>query len=245
MPRPLAWLRYAWRRHGAIGLVCLALYNLFYHIIRRQARAGGPGDADPFDEKYGIDTSGIREIHTLDVLALPAARYAVRYGPSSAESIGARLDTLKIDYSRFAFIDYGSGKGRVLFVAAGFPFKEVLGIEFSRELHEVAQQNIARLPPEITRCGVVRSIHGDAASFEPPKSDLVCYFYNPFERPIMAVVAARLMARHDQFGCRIIIIYVDPRHREIFEETGKFEILDQSPHFLVLTTPPPQTGAHD
>ena len=206
---------------------------------------GGPGDADPFDEKYGIDTSGIREIHTLDVLALPAARYAVRYGPSSAESIGARLDTLKIDYSRFAFIDYGSGKGRVLFVAAGFPFKEVLGIEFSRELHEVAQQNIARLPPEITRCGAVRSIHGDAASFEPPKSDLVCYFYNPFERPIMAVVAARLIARHDQFGCRIIIIYVDPRHRETFEETGKFEILDQSPHFLVLTTPPPQTGAHD
>jgi hypothetical protein len=61
----------------------------------------------------------------------------------------------------------------------------------------------------------------------------------------MAVVAARLMARHDQFGCRIIIIYVDPRHREIFEETGEFEILDQSPYFLVLTTPPPQTGAHD
>jgi hypothetical protein len=54
----------------------------------------------------------------------------------------------------------------------------------------------------------------------------------------MAAVAARLMARHEEFGYRIIIIYVDPRHREIFEKTSKFVILDETTHTLVLTTQP-------
>lgn len=231
-------MRYAWSRHGAVGLIWLTIYNLLYHAIRRRRLGDGSGYSDPFDAKYGTDTSGIREIYTLDVLASPAARYAVRYGPSSATAVRAELDKLGIDYEGFTFIDYGSGKGRVLLVGASLPFKQVIGIEFSRELHEIALQNIARLPPDLTRCGTVRCVHGDAASFEPPKSDLVCYFYNPFGPPVMAAVAARLMARHEEFGYRIIIIYVDPRHREIFEKTSKFVILDETAHTLVLTTQP-------
>ena len=221
MSNLLPRLGYAWRRHGPIGLIWVAAYNL-YHLIGRKGRSGGSRGADPFDEEFGTDTDGIREIRSLDVLALPAARYAVRYGPSGVQGVRSALDKLPIDHTRFTFIDYGSGKGRVLFLAAGFPFEEVIGIEFSRELHEIALRNLARLTSEITRCGKVSSIHADAALFEPPKSNLVCYFYNPFGPPVMTAVAARLIAHHDQFGYRIIVIYVDPRHREIFEESGKF-----------------------
>lgn len=230
-------LGYAWRRHGPLGLIRLAAYNLVYHAILRKDRPAGPRAADPFDEEFGTDTGGIREIGSLDVLASPAARYAVRYGPSGAQCVRSVLDKLSIDYSRFSFIDYGSGKGRVLFLAAGFPFEEVIGIEFSRELHETALRNLTRLTPEINHCGKVRSVHGDAALFEPPKSNLVCYFYNPFEAPVMAAVAARLVAHHDEFGYRIIVIYVDPQHREIFEKSGKFAIYYETADIVVLTTP--------
>jgi SAM-dependent methyltransferase len=191
---------------------------------------------DAFDSKYGTDTASFRDIRDLDAIALPAALFAGRYEPSSAEFVRSALERLQIDPKQFTFIDFGSGKGRALLIAAGFPFKEVVGIEFSRELHEIAKKNIALIPPKITRAGVLRSIHGDAAVFELPKSDLVCYFYNPFGPPVITVVAERLADHHKDYGKRIIIIYANPHHPEVFERTGKFAVLDETSETLILTT---------
>lgn len=232
----LARLRYALRRHGPVGFIWLVGYNLVYYIARRDCNVDRPTHSDVFDRKYGTDTRGVREIGTLDVVDAPAARYAVRYDPSSPELVRTQLAKLKIDYRRFTFIDFGSGKGRVLMVAAGFPFKEVIGVEFSRELHEIAVKNITRLPRSETRAGGVRSIHCDAGTYEPPHSDLVCYFYNPFAPLVMSAVVARLAALHAHCGYRVVVIYVDPQHSEIFEKTAKFVALGKAPDVLVLTT---------
>ncbi len=40
------------------------------------------------------------------------------------------------------FVDIGSGKGRVLIAAAEHPFLQVAGVEYSKELHEAALNNI-------------------------------------------------------------------------------------------------------
>ena len=234
--RRLAQLRYAWDRHGIIGFVWLVVYNIAHHIRSLNQRGQVTQQIDLFDQKYGTQTGGYRDIRSLDVVTLPAARYAGRYEPSSAELVRSELEKLQIDPERFTFIDFGSGKGRVLLIAAGFPFKEVVGVEFSRELHEIAKQNIAQIPPEYSRAGALRSIHGDAAAFELPKSDLVCYFYNPFDPPVITAVADHLAAHHQDFGYRIIIIYSDPRHRKVFERTQKFVVLDETPATLILTT---------
>jgi len=193
--------------------------------------------SDSFDQEYGTDTDGTRDIGSLDVIESVAARYAVRYEPSSPQLVRAELEKLNIDFRRFTFVDFGSGKGRVLLVAASFPFKEVVGVEFSRELHEIALENIARLPASAARAGGILSIQDDARALELPKSDLVCYFYNPFGPPVITQVAARLMSHYELHGHRVIIIYHDPRHREVFESTKIFAILDQTGDTLVLTTP--------
>jgi hypothetical protein len=229
-------VRYAWRRHGPIGLVWLIGYNIAHHFRRCRQHAGRLQRIDEFDSKFGTDTAGYRDIRSLDVAALPAAPYAGRYEPSNAELVRSELDRLPIDPQRFTFIDFGSGKGRVLLVAAGFPFKEVVGVEFSRELHDIARKNIAIFPTDITRAGKIRSIHRDAAEFELPKSDLVCYFYNSFGPPVITVVAERLAAHHKDYGYRIIIIYANPHHPEVFERTGKFAVLEETSNTLILTT---------
>lgn len=236
MVRWLAQVRYGWRRHGPIGCIWLIGHNIAYHVGRRGRQASGSRQVDVFDSKYGTETGGYREIRGLDVITLPAARYARRYEPSSAELVHSELEKLQIDLDRFTFIDFGSGKGRALLIAAGFPFKEVVGVEFSRELHEIAKRNIAQIRPEYSRAGALRSIHGDAATFELPKSDLVCYFYNPFGPPVITAVADRLAAHHRDHGYRVIIIYVDPRDREAFERTRQFIALDETPATLTLTT---------
>jgi len=236
MVKWLTHVGYAWRRHGPIGLFWLIGYNIAYHVSRRARQAAEAQQMDAFDCEYGTDTASYRDIRGLDVVALPAARYAGRYEPSSAELVRSVLDRLQIDPKRFTFIDFGSGKGRVLLVAASFPFKAVVGVEFSRELHKIAKRNIELIPPEITRAGELLSIHGDAALFQLPQSDLVCYLYNPFGPPVITAVAEKLAAHHNDYGHCIIIIYVDPCHREVFERTGKFAVLDETPMTLVLTT---------
>ncbi len=238
MIRAIPQLGYAWRRHGPAGFVKLAMYNVVYYVRRRRVRAVMPPERDAFDEKYGTDTDGIREIRTLDAAILPNARYAVRYGPSGEQGVRASLEKLNIDPCHFTFIDFGAGKGRVLLIAAGLPFRAVVGIEFSRELHEIAVQNIARFPSHLISAGIVTSLCGDAASFPLPASNLVCYFHNPFGPPVLSQVVARLEAHRDG-GYRIIAIYLDPRHHEVFEQTGNFAILDETPSTLLLTTTPP------
>ena len=44
------------------------------------------------------------------------------------------------DVSGYTFVDLGSGKGRMLFVAAERPFRRVIGVEFSRSLHAEAER---------------------------------------------------------------------------------------------------------
>jgi hypothetical protein len=233
--RLLARLRYAQRRHGPLGFIRLAGRNLVHYTVGpRRGLRPSPTEVS-FDHEFGTDTSGTREIGSLDVTELAAACHTVRYEPRSPQLVRVGLEKLSIDPSEFTFVDFGSGKGRVLLVAASFPFQEVIGVEFSRGLHEIALKNIARLPSHRVRACGIRSVHGDAAAFDLPQSDLVCYFYNPFGPPILAVIAQRLIAHHDQHGHKVIVIYHDPRHREVFECTEKFVILDQTEDTLVLT----------
>ena len=151
------------------------------------------------------------------------------------------IEKLDIEIDRFIFIDFGSGKGRVLLVAAQFPFREVIGVEFSRQLHEIALRNIARFPEDQLHCRSIRSILDDAMAFVLPPSELVCYLYNSFESKVLTSVVQRLAA-HAGNGYRIIVIYVNPVHREVFDQSGAFTVIAElpeekwSPGAVVLTT---------
>lgn len=234
--RRFAQLRYVVRRHRPGGLIRLVMHNAAYHIRRlaRQNRRSSPPDG--FDQEHRTDTAGNRSIASLDVIELPEAQYAVHYEPSSAEVVRRALGKLSIDAAGFTFVDFGSGKGKVLLAAASFPFKEVIGVEFSRELHEIALSNIARLRPAVSRAGKVSSIHCEASAFALPNGNLVCYFNNPFGPPVIARVVRRLVAHHRDHGYQIIVIYAVPRHRDIFEDAVIFEILDETSDTVILTT---------
>ena len=238
MVRWISRLRYAWHRHGPIGMVALVAYNIAYYGRRRGRGRGIATEADPIDATYGTETAGIREVGSLQSSDLVAVRSAGRYEPSSGQIVTNALSRLGIDYRDYSFVDFGSGKGRALIIAAGFPFKSVVGVELFRELHEIARRNIAKLPPEAVRCGLIETVHADAARFEPPPHSLVCYLYDPFAGPAVSALARRLVGHCDEHGCRAIVIYVDPRYRAVFAETGRFAILDDTPPVLTMVAVP-------
>ena len=94
-----------------------------------------------FDRKHCADTEEIREIGSLGIES-DNVMYAVRYQPSPGDLAETLLNGLEIDYSKFTFLDYGAGKGKVLLIAGMKPFKAVIGVEFSEELQQIATKNI-------------------------------------------------------------------------------------------------------
>jgi len=106
------------------------------------------------------------------------------------------------------FIDYGSGKGRALLVAALFPFKRVIGVELSSALNRIAAANIRAARYHLR--AEVDLVTVDAASFMVVPDASVIYLYNPFKDDVFAAVVDRILASLATVPRTITIIYTNP-----------------------------------
>ena len=159
----------------------------------------------------------------LDPEAIGAAiEHATHYEPTPLADFDRFIKALPsgFDFGTATFIDIGSGMGRVVLLAAGYPFKQVVGIEVSPALHEVAKENLARYPAERRRCRDVRLVCADASQAPLPAGNLVAYLYNPFSASLVRRVANRLAERGTQHG--VLALYHTPADPNAFEETAAF-----------------------
>jgi SAM-dependent methyltransferase len=164
----------------------------------------------PFDERFGVDTSGL-------IYELPSGHEHDVYNngyfgvaPSVFHGVmGAMEERLQLDFERFSFVDVGSGKGRALLLASGYPFREVLGVELSPELDRIAQDNIARYTN--TRTGPpVTSLQGDATEFHWPSGPLFVYMWNAFTEPVMEQVFQNLENSLVRQPRDLYLVYMHP-----------------------------------
>jgi SAM-dependent methyltransferase len=155
---------------------------------------------------FGISSEGHIELHEL---AIDSENHTLGfpYVPSPGRLIDTLLFNIEEDLSRFDFIDFGSGKGRVLLVASHYPFRQVVGVEFSPELHEIAEENIRRYQNPARRCQAMRSICADAATFALPEHACVLYFNNPFAGPILAQVLRNIHVAREPAHPKVYVLY--------------------------------------
>ena len=207
----------AFKRHGPDGFVKLVFYNIFYYAqsaspMKLRARRSDRR----FDQDYGTDTSSVREIGSL---AIPSseARHGKRYQPSGGSLFHRIVEQMAIDYERFVFVDFGSGKGRVILLASTYPFKKIIGVDFSPELDAIAGNNLERFRSPEQKCTDISLVCCDAANFVVPAEPLVCYFYNPFDEIVMKKVATNIERSLLTSWRDIYIIYVEPVHKGILD----------------------------
>jgi SAM-dependent methyltransferase len=189
-----------------------------------------------FDEIWGVDTGGHIELSTIGSIDGAAASFGAHYLGSPVTFIRGILRSLNIRYEDYVFVDLGSGKGRALLLAAELPFREVVGVEISPELHAVALSNIARLPTNARR--VVRAEVGNAARFAIPDSNAVIFLANPFWGPVLDavidnIVAALVSTRHD-----VLVLYLYPKHREAFDACRFLAVRNQGEHYVIYGRAP-------
>jgi SAM-dependent methyltransferase len=132
------------------------------------------GDVD-FDWDYRVDTTGATVGWRDRLLGL----FNSPYQPTDPVLFRGMLDALQIDFEDFTFIDIGSGKGRVLLMAAEYPFRRILGVELFASLHQIAQENIARFHSDSQKCFAIESVCEDARDFAFPNEPLLVYLFNP------------------------------------------------------------------
>lgn len=180
---------------------------------------------DRFDQEFGTNTRGTIQLADLDIVS-KNLQYGVWYEPMCFRTLRYILHKLPsivgIEYGDYSFVDFGSGKGRALLVASNFPFREIIGIEFSHDLCEIAQNNIAIYRSSEQQCQKITSLCVDAGEYKLTGKNLVCFFYNPFGESVVKQVIDNIKAFSDQTHGRVIVVYYNPHHARCFDECGLF-----------------------
>jgi len=179
-------------------------------ILRRvRARISKSRVPDAFDLEHRVETAKEVSLFQLDVSS-PHESAGFGYQPSPVEVCNELFSSLPIRHQDFTFIDVGAGKGRVLLVASGFPFKRLIGVEFARELVDLALENMERAG---CRAEVV---HVDAAEYSFPLDNLIIYLYNPFGAEILRRVLASLqrIGEHRE----VYLLYLNPKNDSCVRE---------------------------
>ena len=193
---------------------------------RRVARGAGRRAGQRFDAEFGVTTEATIFLGELDPEALgPSIEYATHYDATPPDDFERLIAVTTIAPEGAAFVDLGCGLGRVVLLAARLPFRQVVGVEFSPALCEVARENVQRFGAANRRCRDARIVCTDARDYRLPRGAAIVYLFNPFVGPVFAAVVERL-AQHDG---DLNLIYHTPLERKLLDEHPAFEIVADRP----------------
>jgi len=169
-----------------------------------------------YDRRLGIDTGGYVETSVLGVAGGQA------YVPTPPDVAKFLIERIAPRTKGFTFLDVGSGKGRVLLIAARFPFARVVGFEFSEELNETAGKNISQFAAQNPGLTPITLVTGDATKLALPDGPLALFLFNPFQLETTRAFAASVKASYQSAPRKIICIYYNPLFGEEFDGLGIF-----------------------
>jgi predicted RNA methylase len=175
------------------------------------------------DRRLGITTADER---LAKKFGCGVSEYNQRYRAmpySAARRLMRRLNPGPQD----ALLDYGCGAGRIICLAAQYPFSRIIGIDIDAELCAVAERNVHALRQRRTLPEVVCA---DAASYPVPREISVVFLYNPFPRPVLQEALTRVLESFDHMPRLVRVVYANPREHDAvmsmrrFRDTGRFWI---------------------
>ena len=187
-----------------------------------------------FDETLGVDTAGHVELSALGTIDAASKPFGTHYLPSPVALVRELLRGLDIRHEDYVFVDLGSGKGRVLLLAAELPFKEIIGVEFSPELHAIALSNIERAADRRD----IRAEIGNAALFPIPDANSVIFLANPFSGPVLDAVIGNIAAALRSTPHDILVVYLYPKHRAAFDACRSLAVRDQGENHVIYGRAP-------
>jgi SAM-dependent methyltransferase len=190
------------------------LVQLLWQFLRESTPAQRKqryGDVD-YDWDFRVDTTGATVAWQDRLLGL----FYSPYQPTEPALFHEMLDSLKIDFSQFTFVDIGSGKGRALLLASDYPFRRIVGIERFPALDQIARENISKYKNESQRCSAIEAICGDASEFLFPAESLVVYMFNPLPEAALEKMLRNLEGSLRLHPRSVYVLYHNPLLEPVF-----------------------------
>ncbi|MDQ3276287.1 MAG: methyltransferase domain-containing protein [Actinomycetota bacterium] len=172
-----------------------------------------------FDHWYGVRTRALGESRR----GAPTIGDRVGYEPAGWLNLRRILSPREVDEGDI-FLDLGSGMGRVVLQAARYPFRRVIGVEVSVDLHEAARENVARSREKL-RCRDVVLVRSDVMDYPVPDDVTVVFLYNPFRGETFAQAVDAVLASVDRNPRRMRIVYVNPCEEQALLGTGRVRLV--------------------
>jgi len=181
-----------------------------------------------FDIRHGINTDGNIQLRELNIKSSNVT-FGFFYEAIDPKLFNRIMKSFEIRPEGFVFVDFGSGKGRVLFMASEYPFKEIVGVEFSPELHAVAQNNIRKYKSGSQKCKEVKSVCMDAINYPIPEDPVILFFNSPFTGEVLAPVLANIQKSMEKHPREVFIVYVHPRFDHLMQSNAALIKIASSP----------------
>lgn len=170
------------------------------------------------EKKYSINTIKIDRLHHAEIKSNNLIHSSIYQGVGYY-ALEKAFDYLKSINANKNIVDFGSGKGRVIAVAAYYGFKNITGIEFAQSLCIEAEKNIEGIKSFYPATNF-KIICDDAVNYKIENDTNVFFFFNPFDEVVMLDVAKNMLHSLKQKPRKIHIVYVNPLHNEIFLSAG-------------------------
>lgn len=179
---------------------------------------------EQFDKKYNVNTCGSTQLKNLTISS-ENKDSGVVYDPIPHKTFDSLLKRLPDDLGDYVFVDFGSGKGRTLLIASSSNFRKIMGVEFAKELHEIALSNIASYKNKDQRCFSIESVHMDAVLFRIPEEKAVFFFFVPFSQGILSQVLKNIERSYLAHPRMMFVLFVSvpavyPIPFDLFEASG-------------------------
>jgi SAM-dependent methyltransferase len=211
----LSWFRNQVKGRGLVYALVQA-FSVAWQFMRESMpdrRRQRYGDVD-YDWDHRVDTTAA----TVGWRARLVGLLHSPYQPTDATLFHEMISKLEIDFSEFVFIDVGSGKGRVLLMAADYPFRRVVGIELLPELHRIALENVSKYESESQKCFAIESVCVDACKFEFPDEPLVLYLFNPLPESGLVMFLESLERSVRESPRPVFLLYHNPVLEQVAAE---------------------------
>lgn len=201
-----------------------------------------------YDRQFKTDTAGFVATSEMGIDDKTLQAQAVYYLPSPPRLSRYLINNLKINHADYTFVDFGSGKGRVVMIAAEYSFVKVVGVELSDKLHHIARHNLSLRNSHFPalRCEDIKLECCDARDFNLPEGNLVLHFYHPFSHEILRSVLQNVQRSLKDNPRQVLIVYLRPAEnvKEVFQEIpilvqqGEIECVNRQYSWLLFASVP-------
>jgi hypothetical protein len=164
-----------------------------------------------YDIRHHVETAREELLADCGVPGADIERGNTVYRVTWGSLIRKALRELRVDHSRYTFIDYGAGKGKAMLMASDYPFKRIIGLEYSEKLHAIASANCRTYRSAEQKCRAIEPTLVDVLDYEAPCGPIVCFMCNPFDDATMETMFERWRTRHGGRDRDLRIIYCNMR----------------------------------